>query len=165
MTPTPPPAPAVPTPEAAAAGINDDVFEYDNGGMTQCISGFGENTLAEIRSVMRTVFEERRLDNENFDRVAWHVRELVRWCRGLNRQAQERAARLAALAAENRRMRDDRAVLVERLTKAVMEAPIPYMPHTALVASGDARMAILTAVLAAVSPTNTLQLRDADRPE
>ncbi len=96
--------PALPVAEAGPAEgvdkpINDDVFEYSSSsGFAQCISGFGRNAIEAIEEDLRgdpgdDILKEAR------ERLAWHIGELVRWCRGLNRQAQERAAEVSRLRA------------------------------------------------------------------
>lgn len=73
--------------------INDDVFQYD-GPMSQCISGFGANTIELIRTEIRETFRQS-LRVEAMERIEWHVGELVRWCRAFNGELQK-AAREAA---------------------------------------------------------------------
>lgn len=63
--------------------IDDDHFDYE-GGMRQCISGFGENAKKCVESLVN------HPDSDASWRIAnWHIDELVRWCRGLNRELQE----------------------------------------------------------------------------
>lgn len=66
--------------------LNDDVFEYESGGMSQCISGFGRNTIETIRDAIENN-SKRSNDadrDEDIERCIWHVQELVRWCRHFN---------------------------------------------------------------------------------
>jgi hypothetical protein len=73
--------------------INDDVFEYEgSGGFTQCISGFGRNTLDAIEEIVERHGE---YSDEDRERIAWHVGELVRWCRGLNHERLQLKEKLA----------------------------------------------------------------------
>lgn len=66
--------------------IDDDHFDYE-GGMGQCISGFGRNAIHSLREEPET--------------VEWYIEELVRWCRAFNgelqRCRQQRSQLLAAL--------------------------------------------------------------------
>ena len=64
-------------------GCDDDHFEYE-GGMRQCISGFGENTKGAALDLVND-----GLNGEKYRILLWRIDELVRWCRGLNREAQE----------------------------------------------------------------------------
>lgn len=68
---------------------DDDIFAYDGGQWKQSISGFEENTLTLVRDALRNV-EER---GERYDEIAWHVRELARWCRAFNGELQQLRAK------------------------------------------------------------------------
>jgi hypothetical protein len=64
--------------------INDDVFDYSNG-FSQCISGFGRNAVEAIMEIIDRDRDDPDADpTEDAERIAWHVGELVRWCRGFN---------------------------------------------------------------------------------
>ena len=63
--------------------LDDDHFEYE-GGMRQCISGFGENAKGAALDLVNDGF-----NGEKYRILLWHIDELVRWCRGLNRELQE----------------------------------------------------------------------------
>jgi galactokinase len=92
MTHPPTTPPAVPD-----IAVNDDVFEYTNsGGMTQCISGFGENAIEAVSHDLRGDPADDEY-KEALGRLEWHVRELVRWCRNFNGENQRMKAALAAL--------------------------------------------------------------------
>ena len=73
--------------------IDDDHFEYE-GGMRQCISGFGENAKECVEQLLNNPYSDVAHNSIN-----WHIDELVRWCRGLNRELKEKqiAANEAAL--------------------------------------------------------------------
>lgn len=66
-----------------ASKIDDDVFEYE-GGMRQCISGFGNNAKECVDQLINN-----RYSDAAHNALNWHIKELVRWCRSLNREAQE----------------------------------------------------------------------------
>ena len=65
--------------------IDDDHFEYEVGAgipaQRQCISGFGENACGYIASL--------ELSKDDAATAKYHIRELVRWCRALNRELKE----------------------------------------------------------------------------
>jgi hypothetical protein len=63
--------------------IDDDHFEYE-GGMRQCISGFGANAKEAVEELLN-----HRYSDAAHNAVNWHIDELVRWCRELNRECQE----------------------------------------------------------------------------
>lgn len=89
------------TPSKEAMAINDDIFAYDNGGMKQCISGFGRNAKHDVRNILRSygdMDESEQRDSE--DSVCYYIDELVRWCRALNSKEQSLRSDLAA--AENK---------------------------------------------------------------
>lgn len=68
--------------------VNSDRKEYTNpfdkdiieceGGMRQCISGFGRNALLAADD-----FSKNR-SNETFNAIKYHIDELVRWCQELH---------------------------------------------------------------------------------
>lgn len=71
--------------------IDDDHFDYD-GGQRQCISGFGENTKGAALDLVNDGF-----NGEKYRTLLWHIDELVRWCRGLNRELKEVKAKYDTL--------------------------------------------------------------------
>lgn len=63
--------------------IDDDHFDYE-GGQRQCISGFGRNAKECVQQLLNNPYSDAAHNTIN-----WHIDELVRWCRGLNREVQE----------------------------------------------------------------------------
>lgn len=96
----------------AKAEIDDDVFEYE-GGMKQCISGFGRNAIDEVMEMVGEACEQTPGDDwdavvwyEDAKRaVEWSFGEMVRWCRALNGDNQRQALELAQLRAEVERLK------------------------------------------------------------
>jgi hypothetical protein len=67
--------------------IDPDVFAYESGGFSQCISGFGRNAVETIQED----FRDTGPDEEGVtpvERLRWHIGELVRWCQHFNGKAQ-----------------------------------------------------------------------------
>ena len=60
--------------------IDDDHFDYE-GGMRQCISGFGRNAKECLQDLA-----SHPNSDAAWKSCQWHIDELVRWCRGLTRQ-------------------------------------------------------------------------------
>jgi hypothetical protein len=72
--------------------VDDNTFAYDNGGMSQCISGFGDNAKRLVRELSEYIAEARELNMESAEiksRIDWHIDELVHWCRHLNGKCKE----------------------------------------------------------------------------
>lgn len=72
------------TPEA----INDDVFDYDGGEASQCISGFGRNAVERAREAIGMCIQSGCVEPEEMEAIKWHIEELVRWCRHFNGEVQ-----------------------------------------------------------------------------
>ena len=60
--------------------IDDDHFEYECG-MRQCISGFGRNAKECLQDLA-----SHPNSDAAWKSCQWHIDELVRWCRELNRE-------------------------------------------------------------------------------
>lgn len=76
--------------------IDDDTFDYD-GGMSQCVSGFGRDTSKRIYEDMQNVrhFSNEEL-NEAKEHIQWSIGELVRWVRNFNGKSKRLASESAA---------------------------------------------------------------------
>lgn len=84
--------------------IDDDHFTYE-GGMRQCISGFGRNYAASLLELIdRDKAEAEGVENID-EHVAWPFDELVRWCRNFNGETQRLERQLAERDAEVERLR------------------------------------------------------------
>lgn len=79
---------------AVLINVDDDHFDYE-GGMKQCISGFGRNAEEAVEELLN-----HRYSDAAHNRVNWHIRELVRWCRGLNRELKVKERELEAVSGE-----------------------------------------------------------------
>lgn len=88
--------------------IDDDHFTYE-GGMRQCISGFGRNTIEVIEDYW---CEEDDPEDDPLARVRWHINELVRWCRNFNGETQRLEAEVEAAKKERDGLRELLATLL-----------------------------------------------------
>jgi hypothetical protein len=82
--------------------IDNDHFTYE-GGMRQCISNFGRNSVEDICEA----FELQDIEGQDAvgrDKAEYCIGELVRWCRNFNGETQRLDDAHAALLAENERL-------------------------------------------------------------
>lgn len=98
------PPPAEPDERTVGQEIDDDTFQYGNGPVQQCISGFGRDAVDSIMEAASTL--QATNWNQLRPSVEWHLGVLVRLSRSFNGGLQRANRELTRLREENGRLRE-----------------------------------------------------------